>query len=563
MPEKRIFAKAGHVCMMCGFKATTKNKYRELQDHLSRRHFHERIKASLPTRRPFMCPDPSCTVEGKDWQALMRHYTGKHGVLEAYIKEFLSSHKENMHCGRPVSPLPPTNKIGCRRRRYKRHSSGSIEQPDPMAAEDGTLDPVIPTSRVPEFTENVDDPLSQQSEAAHEQPHHILHPAYVDGMSHHGTNGGSISVLRGLDGHCSVTSNANPNGTATCILNEANSATETILQMDESEPPVDTPPTHLALVLKRRKIGLDGLESEHPEETYAFVDLKYFQPLSANQYVMKSEVIEPSAMLNFSAGGHASSILHSHPPLLSHCQSISAGIGDGGIGGGGGYYLESGDTALSAIQSPAASYFESFPHQTTVTSTATPPPLTHIDFATTTVTTALAGANNCAVAVNCSPASPSTSQVNSAIYGIPISSCNGAGGGSYDQVVPNDPHNHATPSPPAVPHIINCASEVEISSCGNEVVQQGHVSFEHAVTTGPPQVTVMEVPIAIHHANITAVDVNPKGLNRGCSKVVVEKIQSIPMDCGHGAVTATSDHHTGSYELISADGMKEIDFTMF
>ena len=238
MPEKRIFAKAGHVCMMCGFKATTKNKYRELQDHLSRRHFHERIKASLPTRRPFMCPDPSCTVEGKDWQALMRHYTGKHGVLEAYIKEFLSSHKENMHCGRPVSPLPPTNKIGCRRRRYKRHSSGSIEQPDPMAAEDGTLDPVIPTSKVPEFTENVDDPLSQQSEAAHEQPHHILHPAYVDGMSHHGTNGGSLSVLRGLDGHCSVTSNANPNGTATCILqNEVNSATETILQMDESEPP--------------------------------------------------------------------------------------------------------------------------------------------------------------------------------------------------------------------------------------------------------------------------------------------------------------------------------------
>merc|ERR1719507_626705 len=129
MPEKRIFAKAGHICMICGFKATTKNKYRELQDHLSRRHFHERIKASLPTRRPFMCPDPSCTVEGKDWQALMRHYTGKHGVLEAYIKEFLSSHKENMHCGRPVSPLPPTNKIGCRRRRYKRHSSGSIEQP--------------------------------------------------------------------------------------------------------------------------------------------------------------------------------------------------------------------------------------------------------------------------------------------------------------------------------------------------------------------------------------------------------------------------------------------------
>ena len=174
MPEKRIFAKAGHICMICGFKATTKNKYRELQDHLSRRHFHERIKASLPTRRPFMCPDPSCQVEGKDWQALMRHYTGKHGVLEAYIKEYLASHKENLHCGRAVSPLPPTNKIGCRRRRYKRHSSGSIEQPDPMAAEDGTEDsPVIPTSKVPELHEVE----IQSSEAANhvEDPLHLHH----------------------------------------------------------------------------------------------------------------------------------------------------------------------------------------------------------------------------------------------------------------------------------------------------------------------------------------------------------------------------------------------------
>ena len=58
------------------------------------------------------------------------------------------------------------------------------------------------------------------------------------------------------------------------------------------------------------------------------------------------------------------------------------------------------------------------------------------------------------------------------------------GGGSYDQVVPNDPHN-PTPSPP---HIINCASEVEITS-SNEVVQtQAHVNFE--TPTGP--VTVFD-----------------------------------------------------------------------
>ena len=77
--------------MVCGFRATTKNKYRELQDHLVRQHFQDRIKCALPTRRPFMCPDVGCNVEGKDWQALMRHYTGKHGILEGYLKEVIAS----------------------------------------------------------------------------------------------------------------------------------------------------------------------------------------------------------------------------------------------------------------------------------------------------------------------------------------------------------------------------------------------------------------------------------------------------------------------------------------
>ena len=83
--------KVGHMCMVCGFRATTKNKYRELQDHLVRQHFQDRIKSALPTRRPFMCPDEGCKVEGKDWQALMRHYTGKHGILEGYLKEVIAS----------------------------------------------------------------------------------------------------------------------------------------------------------------------------------------------------------------------------------------------------------------------------------------------------------------------------------------------------------------------------------------------------------------------------------------------------------------------------------------
>ena len=83
--------RAGHICMICGFIPTTKNKYRELQDHLVRKHFNERIKAALPTKRPYMCPEPSCTIEGKDWQALMRHYTGKHGVLERYLREIIEA----------------------------------------------------------------------------------------------------------------------------------------------------------------------------------------------------------------------------------------------------------------------------------------------------------------------------------------------------------------------------------------------------------------------------------------------------------------------------------------
>ena len=67
----------------------------------------------------------------------------------------------------------------------------------------------------------------------------------------------------------------------------------------------------------------------------------------------------------------------------------------------------------------------------------------------------------------------------------------------------------------------------------------------------------MEVPIAVHHANIAATDLNPKGLvGRGCSKVVVETVKSIPMDCAHSTVTAASDH-AGSYELITHDGIKE------
>ena len=108
-----------------------------------------------------------------------------------------------------------------------------------------------------------------------------------------------------------------------------------------------------------------------------------------------------------------------------------------------------------------------------------------------------------------------------------------------DQVVPSQ--QPQTPSP------INYASEVEVSTTSVAV---------HYEDEQHQPVTVMEIPV-------TTID--PKGLGgRGCSKVVVETVKSIPMD-GTSQVTATSatTSEAGGYELISPEGIKEIDFTMF
>ena len=68
MPKQKKAAVKGsaprakrHICMICGFIPSTKNKYRELQDHLVRKHFSDRIKAALPTKRPYMCPEHVAT----------------------------------------------------------------------------------------------------------------------------------------------------------------------------------------------------------------------------------------------------------------------------------------------------------------------------------------------------------------------------------------------------------------------------------------------------------------------------------------------------------------------
>lgn len=496
MPEKRIFAKAGHVCMMCGFKATTKNKYRELQDHLVRRHFQDRIKAALPTRRPFMCPDNSCNVEGKDWQALMRHYTGKHGVLEAYLKEFLASqmeYKENLH----FKGLPPTNKIGCRRKRHKRHSSGDQ---DPTEAEDSTEDPPG-------------------------QPPNGIHTAPVPPIEAVASNT-TFSVPTGTT-TTSITASeeSQPQFHTSSPLADS----ETILQLDDSDA-ADVAPTHLALVLKRRKVNKDGMEEDSLEETYAFVDLKYFQPLSANQYVMKSQIIDPSLLALQQTNSihpqlfqqppnqqpqHPHSIPTSQPPPIGSSQpSMAAYPANAGC-----FFVDSNHGGQS--------YFESFPTQPTEAAEYSPTAVTQGTSPTpSTIYIPAADAGTFTVArpheATLTQSAHSTDQC-------------------FDQVVPNQ-------------GVTACAGEVEVSTTLVQYEDEGQ----------PP--ILMEVPIS-NGGPVATVSIDPKGLNRGCSKVVVETVKSIPMDAG-GCVTATTTEAGtagGHYELMSHDmnGMKEIDFAMF
>ena len=61
------------------------------------KHFKERIDKIFPHCRPYSCPNTECSFEGKDKQALLRHYTGKHGVLELYLKEALLAKGINYH----------------------------------------------------------------------------------------------------------------------------------------------------------------------------------------------------------------------------------------------------------------------------------------------------------------------------------------------------------------------------------------------------------------------------------------------------------------------------------
>ena len=90
LPKNSNGFRTTHTCELCGFEPKTKNKYREKQDHLVMKHFKEKIDKIFPHCRPYACPAEDCVFSGKDKQALLRHYTGKHGILDKYLREALA-----------------------------------------------------------------------------------------------------------------------------------------------------------------------------------------------------------------------------------------------------------------------------------------------------------------------------------------------------------------------------------------------------------------------------------------------------------------------------------------
>ena len=99
LPKNTNGFRTTHTCELCGFEPKTKNKYREKQDHLVMKHFKEKIDKIFPHCRPYTCPTPECEFTGKDKQALLRHYTGKHGILEQFLREALSERGINYSPG--------------------------------------------------------------------------------------------------------------------------------------------------------------------------------------------------------------------------------------------------------------------------------------------------------------------------------------------------------------------------------------------------------------------------------------------------------------------------------
>ena len=113
LPKNLNGFRTTHTCELCGFEPKTKNKYREKQDHLVMKHFKEKIDRIFPHCRPYTCPSEDCSFTGKDKQALLRHYTGKHGILEKYLREALAEKGINYTPGKIMLQHTNVGKVFC------------------------------------------------------------------------------------------------------------------------------------------------------------------------------------------------------------------------------------------------------------------------------------------------------------------------------------------------------------------------------------------------------------------------------------------------------------------
>ena len=265
----------GHICMICGFIPSTKNKYRELQDHLVRKHFNDRIKAALPTKRPYMCPEPSCTIEGKDWQALMRHFTGKHGVLERYLREIIDAGMDepadpklrkvstksrlNPNGTAPAIQLPPEQIEQMERQAL----AVSAEERMILHGGDGSLATVLQTAVAPPLP-------SHKIQAGHKLPRRKRPSRNSTGsisspesLQDEDDGSGVALGMSGMDHN-----NANGSGDGGTMLFHDQPM---ISELEEKEQP------QLALVFKRPKSDPNG------EDAYAFIDLQSF--LASTTYI--------------------------------------------------------------------------------------------------------------------------------------------------------------------------------------------------------------------------------------------------------------------------------------
>ena len=264
----------GHICMICGFIPSTKNKYRELQDHLVRKHFNDRIKAALPTKRPYMCPEPSCTIEGKDWQALMRHFTGKHGVLERYLREIIDAGTEE-----PADPK--LRKVSTKSRLNPNGTAPAIQLP-PEQIEQMERQALALSAEERMILQGGDGPLATvlQSATATPLPNHKIQGGHKMARRKRPSRNstGSISSPESLQdeddgsgiavGMSGIGDNNASGGGGSMLFHDQPTLSE--LEEEKEQP-------QLALVFKRPKTDPNG------EDAYAFIDLQSF--LASTTYI--------------------------------------------------------------------------------------------------------------------------------------------------------------------------------------------------------------------------------------------------------------------------------------